>query len=367
MKHLALAVMLASAGPLAVAAPPGGREIIGDVSRIVAPNGVQETFKLRVGGIDQWIYTRGQDRSNPVLLFIHGGPASPSAPTMWMYQRPLEEYFTVVNYDQRGAGRSYLANDADAVRPTLRIGQFVDDAVEIAQAMSKRYGKRKVILVGHSWGTVVGMRAVLAHPELFHAYVGIGQVISMLDNEKVSFDFALAQARKENNQKAIQELESIAPYPGNTPITRERIVKERTWAQHYGGLAAYRGDFAYYFNAPLLSPEYDDAAVKAIDQGSLLTLERVLKEWLEVDFKPVTQFPVPVVMFMGRHDYTTPSQPTDAWLAKVSAPYKKAVWFERSAHLVQFEEPGKMLVSLLEYVRPLAREAPPATATCCGE
>lgn len=356
MKRLALAVVLAVGGAVAFAAQPDGREIIGDVSRIVAPNGVQETFKLRIGGIDQWVYTRGQDRNNPVLLFVHGGPASPSAPTMWLYQRPLEEYFTVVNYDQRGAGRTYLENEIDKVRPTLRIGQFVDDAVEMAQAISQRYGKRKVILVGHSWGTVVGMRAVLAHPELFHAYVGIGQVISMQDNEKVSFDFALAQARKENNQKAIQALESIAPYPGDTPITRERIVIERTWAQHYGGLAAYRGDFAYYFNAPLLSPEYDEAAVKAIDKGSLLTLERVLKEWLEVDFKPVTKFPVPVVMFMGRHDYTTPSEPTAAWLSKVQAPYKQAVWFENSSHLVQFEEPGKTLVSLLEYVRPLAKD-----------
>jgi len=356
MKRLALAVMLAVGGAAAIAAQPDGREIIGDVSRIVAPNGVQETFKLRIGGIDQWVYTRGQDRNNPVLLFVHGGPASPSAPTMWLYQRPLEEYFTVVNYDQRGAGRTYLENEIEKVRPTLRIGQFVDDAVEMAQAISQRYGKRKVILVGHSWGTAVGMRAVLAHPELFHAYVGIGQVISMRDNEKVSFDFALAQARKENNQKAIQALESIAPYPGDTPITRERIVTERTWAQHYGGLAAYRGDFAYYFNAPLLPPEYDEAAVKAIDKGSLLTLERVLKEWLEVDFKPVTKFPVPVVMFMGRHDYTTPSEPTAAWLSKVQAPYKQAVWFENSSHLVQFEEPGKTLVSLLEYVRPLAKD-----------
>lgn len=356
MRRLALAVATALATCGVPAAEPGGRDIIGDVSRIVAPNGVQENFKLRIGGIEQWIYARGQDRNNPVLLFVHGGPASPSAPTMWMYQRPLEEYFTVVNYDQRGAGRTYLDNDPEQVRPTLHIDRFADDAAEIAKAMAQRYGKRKVILVGHSWGTVVGMRAVLAHPELFHAYVGIGQVISMLDNEQISFDFALAQARKEHNQQAIRELESIAPYPGNTPITRERIVKERTWAQHYGGLAAYRGDFSYYFNAPLLSPEYDARAVKAIDQGSLLTLEQVLNEWLQVDFKPVTDFPVPVLMFMGRHDYTTPSAPTAAWLARVRAPYKKAVWFEHSAHLVQFEEPGKTLVSLLEYVLPLAKE-----------
>ena len=356
LKHLAALAVLAAALPCALAAEPTGRQIIGDVSRIVAPAGVQENFKLHINGIDQWVYTRGQDRKNPVLLFVHGGPASPSAPTMWMYQRPLEEYFTVVNYDQRGAGKTYLENDPDKVRPTLNVQQFADDAVKIAEAISQRYGKRKVILVGHSWGTVVAMRAALARPDLFHAYVGIGQVISMLDNEKVSFDFAMAQARKEKNEKAIKELASIAPYPGDTPLTRERIVTERNWAQHYGGLAAYRSDFAYYFDAPLLSPEYDDKATQAIDQGSLLTLECVLNEWLQVDFKPVKSFPIPVVMFMGRHDYTTPSEPTATWLAKVKAPYKRAVWFENSSHLVQFEEPGKTLVSLLEYVRPLAKD-----------
>ena len=84
------------------------REAIQDLGRIVAPSGIQESYKTRIGGIDQWINVRGQDRSNPIILFVHGGPASPLIPTLWQFQRPLEEYFTVVNYDQRGAGKTYL-------------------------------------------------------------------------------------------------------------------------------------------------------------------------------------------------------------------------------------------------------------------
>src|SRR3546814_8997970 len=103
--------------------------------------------------------------------------------------------------------------------------------------------------------------------------------------------------------------------------------------------------------------EYDAADVKAIDAGNVFTLGRILPEFLEVDYKPVREFPIPVVMFMGRHDYTTPSQPTADWLARVDAPYKRGVWFERSAHMIPWEEPGKLLVSLLETVRPLAVEA----------
>jgi pimeloyl-ACP methyl ester carboxylesterase len=351
-----LAAILAS--PLAAhSKEPEPREIIADLGKIVSPNGIQENYKVEIGGVQQWLYVRGQDSSNPIILFVHGGPASPIAPVMWTYQRPLEEYFTIVNYDQRGSGKTLLDNDPAKVKPTLHVDRYVQDATEIAAYLVKRYHKRKVILVGHSWGTIVGMKAALARPDLFYAYVGIGQVINARDNERISFDFAVDQARQHQNKEAQAELATIAPYPGIGAITREKIIVARKWAQYYGGLSAYRSESGYYFNAPLLSPEYDKAAVAAIDQGSLLTLSSVLDEFLGVDFKPVKRFPIPVVMFMGRHDYSTPSQPTQDWLDKVQAPYKKGVWFENSSHLIQFEEPGKTLVSLLEYVRPLAAGA----------
>lgn len=331
------------------------REVVRDLGRIVVPGGIQETWKARIGGIDQWINARGQDRDNPVILFVHGGPASPLMPTTWEFQRPLEEYFTVVNYDQRGAGKTFRANDPDAVAGTLHIARFVDDAIGIAELVLKRYRKDKLILMGHSWGTVVGMGAALRRPELFHAYVGIGQVINVRDNERVSFEYGLAEARKHGNAAAVAELESIAPYPGDAAITRERIIIARKWPQFYGGMSAYRdGTAKYFFGAPLLSPEYDEADAEAIDAGNRFTLGRILPEFLEVDFKGVREFPIPVVMLMGRHDYTTPSELTAQWLERVKAPYKRGVWFERSAHMIPWEEPGKLLVTMLDTVRPIA-------------
>ena len=330
------------------------REVVRDLDRILAPQGIQETYTLHVGGIDQWVNVRGQDRSNPVILFIHGGPASPVMPTMWQFQRPLEEYFTVVNYDQRGAGKTFRGNDPAAVAGTIHIRNYVDDAIAIAEQVRKRYHKDKLILMGHSWGTVVAMKAALERPDLFHAYVGIGQVINTRDNEKLSFDYGMAQARAHGNKEAIAEMESIAPYPGDKPITRERIIVARKWPQFYGGLSAFRDTSTYYFDAPLLSPEYDCADAHAIDEGSRFTFDKLIAEFLTVDFKGVHDFPIPVVMFMGRHDYTTPSAPTAAWLERVQAPYKQGVWFEHSAHMMPWEEPGKLLTSLLQYVRPLA-------------
>lgn len=331
------------------------RAAVEDLSRIVAPDGVQESYKTRIGGVDQWISVRGQDRANPIILFVHGGPASPITPTMWQFQRPIEEYFTVANYDQRGAGKSYGETDPALVGETIRIDRYTEDLIEVAEHLRQRHGKRKLILMAHSWGTIPSMAAALKRPDLFHAYVGIGQVISTRENERISFDYALEQATLHKNEEALRELRSIAPYPGAQPITRERIVLARKWPQHYGGLSAFRSRSDYFFKGPVLSPEYDARQVKAIDEGSILTLGRLLPEFVQVDYSSVKRFPIPVVMFLGRHDYTTPTAPTEAWLKQVKAPRKQAVWFERSAHMVPWEEPGKLLVSLLATVRPLAK------------
>lgn len=325
-----------------------GRKIIADLDRIVSPNGIQESYTVKIGGIPQWLYVRGQNKDNPVILFIHGGPASPLSPVMWMFQRPIEEYYTVVNWDQRASGRTFLAVPPDSIANTIKIDTYVDDALEVAAYVKERYHTTKIILMGHSWGTIIGMKAALKRPDLFYAYIGIGQVINTRDNERLSVEFAISEATKFKNDTALAELKAISPYPGDKPITRERIITARKWAQYYGGLSAYRHESMYFFDGPLLSPEYDKKDVTAIDEGNMFTLWRVLPEFLEVDLKPVKKFPIPVFMFMGRHDYTTPSTPTAAWLNALNAPVKKGVWFENSSHMIPFEEPGKMLIELKE-------------------
>lgn len=359
-----LALLLAATTATAQECPSGeaiakARNVIADLQRIVTPGGIQETYAQQIGGIPQWINIRGKHRDNPVLLFVHGGPASPSMPSHWQFQRPWEEYFTVVHWDQRGAGKTFLASDPASIADTIRIDRYVADAIEVAEHVRARLGKDKVLLVGHSWGTVVGMRAALERPDLFHAYVGIGQAIDVQENERLSVEYGLAQARRDGNADAVAELQSMMPYPGDQPITRERIIIARKWPQHYGGLNAYRdAEQDYYYGAGRLSPEYDCNDHRAFFDGNVFTLGRILDEFLQVDFSDVRTFPIPVVMFMGRHDYTTPSAPTAAWLDRVDAPYKRGIWFEDSAHMIPWEEPGKVLVTLLEVVRPLATTEP---------
>ena len=155
------------------------REVIADLHRIVTPSGVQENYELTAGGIDHCVYARGRDRSNPVIFFIHGGPASPLAPAASQFQRPVEEYFTVVTYDQRAAGRTLRAVDPSTISDTLTVAQYAADAIELAEQVKDRYGVEKLILLGHSWGSIVALQAALTRPDLFHAYVGIGEGLAL--------------------------------------------------------------------------------------------------------------------------------------------------------------------------------------------
>jgi pimeloyl-ACP methyl ester carboxylesterase len=158
--HLALAATCLSLSSPAFAQDPPiddlarARAVVEDMMRIPGPDGIQETYKTPIGGVEQWISIRGQDRANPAVVFVHGGPATPTIPSLWQFQRPLEDYFTMVNYDQRGAGKTYRENHSDAVGETIRIQTYVDDLIGIAEHVRAKLGKDKVILMAHSWGMV---------------------------------------------------------------------------------------------------------------------------------------------------------------------------------------------------------------------
>jgi len=357
--RLLAGALLGAMVPFASASAPvtdpttDARAIIRNVQRVVAPTGVEDTQIVFIGGLYQTITVRGMSRDNPILLYLHGGPAAPMMPASWTFQKPWEDYFTVVQWDQRAAGRTMRANDPDLVTPTITIDRYVADAIELIDWLRGAYGKRKVVLVGHSWGSVIGMRVLAEKPEWLHAYVGIGQIIHPWTDERIGYDYALDAARAQGNAEAIDELEALAPYPGDD-LRGGRIDAQRKWVIRYGGHSAYRDNSTYYFRAQRLSPDYTSEDVSAIADGSALTLDRILGQWRSVDFRPLRRVEAPVVMLMGRHDYTTPSQPVADWLAAVEAPSKHGSWFEHSAHFAPIEEPGRTLMTLVRHVRPLA-------------
>ena len=331
-----------------------GRAIVADIGRIVTPNGVQETFEATLGGARQVVNVRGADRGNPILLFVHGGPGAVEMPVAWAFQRPWEDFFTVVQWDQRGAGRSFPLNDAQAIAPTLSLERYRDDTIELIELLRGKYGKRKIFLLGHSWGSAVGLAVAAKRPDLLYAYIGMGQMISFRGNERVGLEWTLAQARKDRNTQAVQELEALQPYPGSGPLDIDKMTTERKWSIHYGALAAGRQDADFYFHAPRLSPEYSAADRKAWDDGSAFTISTIWPRLADVSFEDVHRIDAPVFLFLGRHDYTCPWPLADAWMKQLKAPRKKTIWFDNSAHLPMIEEPGHVLLALVDEIRPLA-------------
>jgi proline iminopeptidase len=360
IRSIAMLLLLSSATVAWAQQPSGddvygpGREIVADLNRIVTPNGVQESFEVTLGGARQVVSVRGADRDNPILLFVHGGPGAVEMPIAWTFQRPWEDYFTVVQWDQRAAGKSYPLNDPKALAPTLTVDRYRDDAIELIELLRRKYDQRKVILLGHSWGTVVGLSVAAKRPDLLHAYIGMGQIIDSRENERVGMAWTIERARKEGNTAAVQEVEALRPYPDSGPFTIAMADGWRKWSIKYGALAAGRENANFYLRAPRLSPEYTAADRKAWGDGSLFTVETLWPRLADLSFQDLRKLEVPVVLFLGRHDYTTPSPIAAAWLERVEAPGKKAIWFEHSAHLPMVEEPGRVFAALLEHVRPMA-------------
>ena len=328
------------------------RAIVADIGKIVTPNGVQETFEVTLGGARQVVNVRGADRDNPILIFVHGGPGAVEMPFAWAFQRPWEDVFTVVHYDQRGAGRSYPLNDPEALARTMTPERYRDDAIELIEHLQKRYGKKKVVLMGHSWGSIVGLSVALKRPDLLHAYVGVGQGIDFRKGEKAGMAWTRAKALADGNKEAVAAIKALAPYPQGE-FTIAKADGWRKYAIPYGSLMYNKPDLKRYFQTPLLSPEYGPDDIGAWGKGSAFSVATLWPRLADVSFKSVRKMEVPIVLLLGRHDYTVPSPVAADWFAKVEAPSKRLVWLEHSAHMPMVEEPGRFFAALLRDVLPL--------------
>ena len=332
--------------------------IIAGARTIVTPHGVQRLEIVRIGGIDQWVSIRGADRANPILLHIHGGPGYISMPMSWWFSRDWEEYFTVVHWDQRGAGKTYLLNDPAAIAPTLIRERMLADADELAAWLRTEFDKARIFVSGHSWGSYLGLELARRHPDWLHAYIGVGQMTDMPESERRGWAFAMAAASQTGNAQALRDLEAIAPYSTRGHlIPLKDIYAQRRWVEFYGGTMAYRHSNKAEGDLADLSPDYTDAEIGHIWEGNPFAERYLLSEALSLDLSRTQHLDCPLIVFAGRHDFNVNSELAAAWFATVEAPSKHFVWFEHSAHLPMTEEPGKYLLSLVRYVRPFAERA----------
>jgi len=324
------------------------------LTRIRNPRGVQSLEQVSLGGVKQWISIRGSDRNNPLMLFIHGGPGDAMMSRAWAFQRPWEDYFTVVQWDQRGGGKNALADTSAAFLSTLSTARDIADAEELVPMLLRRFGKQKLVVIGHSFGTVIGSQLVQHHPEWVSVYVGVGQAAP--NGEAMLYDDVLSLARAAKNDEAVKELQSIAGYPDvpASQIARDVYILRR-WSRYFGGAWYGDRDWSAYSGVQWLAPEYTDAEMRAYSPAEARVAARVLgADLFEQPPKLPRHFDVPVVLMMGRHDLHTPYSAAKLYFDSLTAPSKAFVTFDESAHVPFLEEPGRFFEALLQYVLPKA-------------
>lgn len=361
------AVAMAFIGPIEAqtpsATPPAftredAQKNLATMRRIVTPNGIEALEQVEIGGIKQWIQIRSHDTRNPVLLFLHGGPGYSNIATTWHSTRGWEEYFTVVNWDQRGAGKTYASNDAQAILPTITKERMIADTEEMIALIRKRFGKRKIFLVGHSWGSVLGMEMALRHPDWLHAYIGMGQSIDFQESERRGWQFTLDQARAAGDTKNAQALESVADaFNGRRPITPRDLYTQRPLLEAYGGAIYRRKGYETEVAAVRLAPDYTAADRAAFNVSTEYAMLKLLPELVMTDFSKIDRLACPIIIFNGRHDYNVSQSVAAEWFSRLKTPSKALIWFENSGHMMMNEEQGKTLIELVRLTRPIAEKA----------
>jgi pimeloyl-ACP methyl ester carboxylesterase len=318
-------------------APIPGERAIASLQRVV------------LGGFEQTILLRGRDAAKPVFLYLHGGPGAAMLPIAPYYSQQLEEHFVVVHWDQRGAGASCEGVDWNS----LTLERAVSDAIELSEILAQRPGTGgKVVLLGHSWGSVVGALAVHRRPDLYDAYVGLGQVVNGRRNEELSYQWVNDEARRRGDEEALAVLAGISP-----PYeTTEELVTQRKWLHAYDG-SFYALDQAWsVLPAALFGREYTLATRLMWYECFLRSVDAMWGVFDEVDFP--TQIPrleVPVFFFAGRHDWNTPYPLVEEWARTLQAPSVEIVWFDDAGHMIPLESRDAFERELISRLVPLPR------------
>lgn len=315
---------------------------------IASPAGIDEAKFVEIGGLPQWIQIRGDDRANPVLLFVHGGPAMSMIPFTFRSMLPWEKYFTIVQWDQRGAGRTYFRNGG-ADSTSSGMNQIIDDGLRVSEYVRSRLGKTKIVVMGESWGSAVALEMVRTRPDLFYAYVGTGQAIDMPRAELLTYRALLERLTAGHDADDVRQLTEIGPppYAQPTSTTREQEVLGRYLSKSEND-ALWGRDFLF---APGYSlPETFELLAGAPRHRSVLVRDDDRYRALAHG----SQFSIPLFFFQGADDIVAPLQLVREHFQQVTAPRKALIVFPGGGHNAFYFMSACFLHELVTRVRPLA-------------
>jgi pimeloyl-ACP methyl ester carboxylesterase len=315
---------------------------------IRAPKGIEESSFVRIGGIDQFVLVRGEDRNNPVILMLHGGPGLATSP-LFAWYRPWEKHFTIVQWDQRGAGKTY-GRYGDAT-PDLTERRIVEDGIALSAYLCRHLHKKKIVLLGHSWGSELGLRMIAERPDLYAAYVGTGQVVNDAQDETLAYMMILTRARKSGDTKTVALLEKIgrAPYKNADTLLAERqAVAPYSPANEQPGQYLARSIPAAFFAPGFSLKDIWDASFAGF--YSLRVLEPAMEHFDA--YRLGMKYDVLMFFVQGEQDTVTPTPLVQAFARNISAPYKEVIVLKDDGHGALLTDPDAFLRALLVHVQP---------------
>lgn len=305
---------------------------------------------VQIGGIPQNIRIRTSDTTLPVLLFLHGGPGVCDRFWVIPYQSGLADCATLVCWDQRCAGLTYNSKEN---YDGLTVGRMVEDAAELILYLKKRFHKEKIFLVGHSWGSLLGVLVAQKYPEHIAAYIGMGQFVDGPENEILSYQFVLEEAKKRGNKKAVKALEKVGwPQDGKYRSQKDMMTQRKYLGKFGGGVYKSEESTITSIVVPILkSPEYNIFEVLRYAKGSMLSLKLLWEQVVAHHLcESVKKLEVPVYLTQGRHDQNTPVAIAQKWFDALKAPSKQWIWFENSAHSPIKEEAATWQATVREII-----------------
>lgn len=313
---------------------------------------VDDGFFHEIDGAKHWVRVRGDDLANPMILYLHGGPGASASLSTWVLFQALglEKTFTIVYWDQPGAGRTFEAA-GKVIPPGVTQASIAADGCRIAEAMRRRYGKSKLVLVGGSWGSAIGLRMALERPDLFHAYVGTAQAVSKPQGEVIGYRRVLAEARARGDEKAISDLVKSGPPPY---ASVQPFLVQRKWASAYEPMNGAMSFSAAATRAGLTKAENDLWLEGFIASDRYFVGAKFDGDWTRFEACDLGRtFRTPMFFFHGADDNIAPAELVEAYANWIRAPRKLYVAIPGGGHNVSLRDP-RFVELLNQHVRGLA-------------
>ncbi|MBT8327936.1 MAG: alpha/beta hydrolase [Bacteroidia bacterium] len=323
----------------------GNQETKNTETSNVTANPIEEKSFVKLGGEEQYVEITGASEDLPVLLFLHGGPGWPQTPHLRYFNADLAKEMIVVSWDQQGCGLTYLNNPNPK---TLTVESLIDNAHELTLYLKKKFNKKKIYLLGFSFGSVLGMNLVEQYPENYHAYIGLSQLIDSKENFEISMDWLREQATAKQDTESLATIDLIDKRDTSVCGTPKECFMNKYWL-----LVKYNGTI------------YDTAIAKEIEKAEHYYQDYKDYDWFlvfnytnarlgrsfDIDLTHIKSLDVPVYMLAGRHDWNLPGVVAERFLEKLEAPYKKFIWFDKSGHEPCEEEPRAFNETIIKIVK----------------